>query len=150
MKMKKYFFAVPLIFASMLFSSCFSSDVSYLLYVATRPAYNVQIEVTKGSVYISGTKSYNSNLDSRSTASDLMSFNSVQTNIIKRKKFSKGEKFYEKINYGYEINVTVQAAILEDGAAEIEVTDEEGVKSTYRLELAQNSRIFVFSNNFRQ
>ena len=118
------------------------------MYVATRPAYNVQIEVTKGSVYISGTKSYNSNLDSRSTANDPMSFNSVQTNIIKGKNFSKGEKFSEKINYGYEINVTVQAAILENGAAEIEVTDEEGVKNTYRLELAQNSRTFVFSNNF--
>ena len=148
MKMKKYFFAVPLIFISMIFSSCFSSNAAYLMYVATRPAYNVQIEVTKGSVYISGTKSYNSNLDSRSTANDPMSFSSVQTNIIKGKNFSKGEKFSEKINYGYEINVTVQAAILEVGAAEIEVTDEEGVKNTYRLELAQNSRTFVFSNNF--
>ena len=149
MKMKKYFFTVSLIFISMIFSSCFSANASYLLFVATRPSQNVQIEVTKGSVYISGTRSYNSNLDSYSTASDPMTFSSVQTNIIKGEYFSKGQKFSEKINYGYEITVTVQGAVLEDGAAEIEVTDTEGEKRIYRLELSQASKTFVFSNNFR-
>jgi len=57
--------------------------------------------------------------------------------------------FSEKINYGYEIIVTVQAAVSEDEVAEIEETGTGGKAQTYKLEPPLNSKTFIFSNNFR-
>ena len=143
---KKNVFVFALVFVSSFFISCISPEATHLLMVATAPEYNVSVEIKKGSAYISGIKNYNPAVEELG-ANIVSPQLELYTSIIDSKLFMENQKYSETLKYGYQLILTVQSSVGDE--LEIEVTDTNGKKKSYKISAPMNSKTFCFENHFR-
>ena len=143
---KKNVFVFALVFVSSFFISCISPEATHLLMVATAPEYNVSVEIKKGSAYISGIKNYNPEVENL-YSHDIPSQSELHSNYIDSRLLISGQKFSESLKYGYQLILTVQSSVGDE--LEIEVTDTNGKKKSYKISAPMNSKTFCFENHFR-
>ena len=143
---KKNVFVFALVFVSFFFISCISPEATHLLMVATAPEYNVSVEIKKGSAYISGIKNYNPEVENL-YSHDIPSQSELHSNYIDSRLLISGQKFSESLKYGYQLILTVQSSV--GNELEIEVTDTNGKKKSYKISAPMNSKTFCFENHFR-
>jgi hypothetical protein len=143
---KKNVFVFALVFVSSFFISCISPEATHLLMVATAPEYNVSVEIKKGSAYISGIKNYNPEVENL-YSHEIPPRDKLHSNYVEPRLVISGQKFSETLKYGWQVILTVQSSAGDE--LEIEVTDTDGKKKSYKISAPMNSKTFCFENHFR-